>query len=70
MEGTAAWPRAGRQTHPVRVDEAVEDFTAFRIERHQMTNLLGHMLDLRDNSTVDDAASLVLAQALEARHHL
>jgi predicted nucleic acid-binding protein len=30
-----------------------------------MTDLLGHMLDLRDNFTVDDAAYLVLAQALE-----
>jgi predicted nucleic acid-binding protein len=31
-----------------------------------MTDLLGHMLGLRDNSTVHDAAYLVLAQALEA----
>jgi predicted nucleic acid-binding protein len=51
---------------PARVEEAVEDFTAFRIERHPMTGLLGHMLDLRDNVTVYDAAYLVLAQALEA----
>jgi predicted nucleic acid-binding protein len=50
----------------VRLDEAVEDFTAFRIERHQMTGLLGYLLDLRDNFTVYDAAYLVLAQALEA----
>ncbi len=56
----------GGRLDPVRVDEAVEDFTAFRIERHQMTDLLGHMLDLRDNFTVYDAAYLVLAQALEA----
>jgi predicted nucleic acid-binding protein len=51
---------------PGRLDEAVEDFTAFRIERHPMTDMLGHMLDLRDNLTVCDAAYLVLAQALEA----
>ena len=51
---------------PVRLEEAVEDFIAFRIERHPMTDLLGHMLDLRDNFTVYDAAYLVLAQALEA----
>ena len=51
---------------PGRLDEAVEDFTAFRIERHPMTGMLGHMLDLRDNFTVYDAAYLVLAQALEA----
>jgi predicted nucleic acid-binding protein len=52
---------------PVRLDEAVEDFVAFRIERHPMTDLLGHMLELRANFTVYDAAYLVLAQALEAR---
>lgn len=56
----------GGKLDPVRLDEAVEDFTAFRIERHQMTGLLGYMLDLRDNFTVCDAAYLVLAQALEA----
>ena len=56
----------GGKLDPVRVDEAVADFTAFRIERHQMTRFLGHMLDLRDNFTVYDAAYLVLAQALEA----
>jgi len=50
---------------PVRVEEAVEDFIAFQIERHPMTALLSHMLDLRDNFTVYDAAYLVLAQALE-----
>jgi predicted nucleic acid-binding protein len=56
----------GGKLDPVRLEEAVEDFTGFRIERHPMTDLLGHMLDLRDNFTVHDAAYLVLAQALEA----
>lgn len=56
----------GGKLDPVRLDEAVEDFTSFRIERHEMTGLLGYMLDLRDNFTVYDAAYLVLAQALEA----
>jgi predicted nucleic acid-binding protein len=56
----------GGKLDPVRLDEAVEDYTAFRVERHQMTDLLGHMLDLRDNFTVYDAAYLVLALALEA----
>jgi predicted nucleic acid-binding protein len=56
----------GRKLDPVRLEEAVEDFTAFRIERHPMTGLLGHMLDLRDNFTVYDAAYLVLAQALDS----
>jgi predicted nucleic acid-binding protein len=51
---------------PGRLDEAVEDFTAFGIERHPMTGMLGHVLDLQDNFTVCDAAYLVLAQALEA----
>jgi predicted nucleic acid-binding protein len=56
----------GGKLDPARLDEAVEDFVAFRIERHPMTGLLGHMLDLRDDVTVYDAAYLVLAQALEA----
>jgi predicted nucleic acid-binding protein len=55
----------GGKLDPVKLEEAVEDFIAFRIERHPMTNLLGHMLDLRDNFTVYDAAYLVLALALE-----
>ena len=56
----------GGKLDPVRLEEAVEDFIAFRIERDPMTDLLGHMLDLRGNFTVYDAAHLVLAQALEA----
>jgi predicted nucleic acid-binding protein len=56
----------GGKLDPVRLDEAVAEFAAFHIERHQMTDLLGHMLDLRDNFTVYDAAYLVLARALEA----
>jgi predicted nucleic acid-binding protein len=51
---------------PGRLDEAVEDFTAFRIERHPMTGMLGHMLDLRDNFTAFDAAYVVLARALDS----
>jgi predicted nucleic acid-binding protein len=54
----------GGKLDPARLDEALEDFTALRIERHQMTRLLGHLLDLRDNFTVYDAAYLLLAQAL------
>jgi predicted nucleic acid-binding protein len=56
----------GGKLDPVRLDQAVEDFSAFQIERHQMTSLLGHLLDLRENFTVYDAAYLVLAQSLEA----
>ena len=49
-----------------RLDEALDDFTALRIERHQMTELLDHVLELRDNFTAHDAAYVVLAMALEA----
>ena len=49
-----------------RCAEAIEDFAALHIERHQMTALLGHIMDLRNNFTVCDAAYVVLAQALDA----
>ncbi len=47
-----AGPRGGSKLDPVRPDEAVEDFIAFRIERHPMTGPLGHTLDPRDSFTV------------------
>jgi predicted nucleic acid-binding protein len=56
----------GGKLDPVRLEEAVEDFVAFRIERHPMTSLLGHVLDLRDNFAAYDAAYVVLAQALDS----
>ena len=56
----------GGKLDPARLEEAVEDFIAFRIERHPMTSLLGHVLDLRDNFTAYDAAYVVLAQALDS----
>jgi predicted nucleic acid-binding protein len=56
----------GGKLDPPRLDEAIEDFSALRIERHQMTGLLGHVLAIRDNFTVCDAAYVILAQALEA----
>lgn len=49
-----------------RLAEAVTDFAALRIERHQMTPLLGHMLAPRDNFTAYDAAYVVLAKGLDA----
>jgi predicted nucleic acid-binding protein len=49
-----------------RCTEAIEDFAALTIERHQMTSLLGHVLALMDNFTVYDAAYVVLSQALDA----
>lgn len=56
----------GGKLDQLRLDEAVEDFSALRIERHQMKELLGHVLDLRGDFTAYDAAYVVLAQALEA----
>jgi predicted nucleic acid-binding protein len=49
-----------------RIEEALEDFTALQIKRHQMTHLLGSILDLRENFTVYDAAYVVLALGLDA----
>jgi predicted nucleic acid-binding protein len=50
--------------NPARCAEAIEDFSGLLLERHEMTSLLGHILALRDNFTVYDAAYIVLAQAL------
>ena len=55
----------GSKLDQSRLDEAVEDFAGLRIERHQMTDALGHILDLRHNFTVYDATYVVLAQLLE-----
>lgn len=44
----------------------VEDFGAMRIERYQLSTMMGAVLDLRANYTVYDAAYVVLAQALAA----
>lgn len=49
-----------------RLEEAVDDFGSFGIERHQMTNAVGRMLDIRDNFGIYDAAYVVLALALDA----
>jgi predicted nucleic acid-binding protein len=49
-----------------RLEDAVEDFESFRVERYPMTNALGRILDLRQNFGVYDGAYIVLAQALDA----
>lgn len=49
-----------------RLDEALTDFAALRVERYPMTDQLGSMVALRNNFTVYDAAYVVLAQALRA----
>jgi predicted nucleic acid-binding protein len=56
----------GGKIDQLRVDEAIEDFAAFSIERYPMTNALSRILDLRDNLGVYDAAYVVLAEALQA----
>lgn len=57
--------RAGKLDR-TRLGEAVEDFAALSVERHQMTHMLDTVLALRDNFTVYDASYVVLAQALDA----
>lgn len=49
-----------------RLDEAISDFEDLDIERHPMTELLRHVLALRDNFTAYDAFYVVLAKALGA----
>ncbi|GAA3151505.1 type II toxin-antitoxin system VapC family toxin [Planomonospora alba] len=56
----------GKKLDERRLDEAVEDFGLLHIRRYQMTELLGHVLGLRENFTTYDAAYVVLAQALDA----
>lgn len=56
----------GGTVDQTRLDEAIEDFTAFSVERYDMTHMVGEVLDLRNNFTVYDAAYVVLAQALDA----
>ena len=50
-----------------RLLEAVADFSSLQIVRHQMTDLMAHILELRRNFTVYDASYVVLAQALDAQ---
>jgi predicted nucleic acid-binding protein len=56
----------GGKLNPARLNGAIEDFAALRIERHQMTHLLQHILRLRNNFTMYDACYVILAQALGA----
>lgn len=49
-----------------RMADAVEDFSALRIERYPLATMMRSVLDLKDNFTVYDAAYIVLAQALDA----
>jgi predicted nucleic acid-binding protein len=56
---------AGKLSEP-RLDEALTDFAAFRVEHYPMTDQLRSVVALRNNFTVYDAAYVVLAQALRA----
>lgn len=56
---------AGKLTH-LQLEDAVEDFSALRIERYPLSVMVRAVLDLRNNFTVYDAAYVVLAQALGA----
>ena len=56
----------GGKINQARLDRAVENFTAFKIERYPMSHQLGYILALRENFTAYDAAYVVLAKALEA----
>lgn len=49
-----------------RMADAVDDFSALRIERYSLAPMMRSVLDLRDNFTVYDAAYIVLAQVLES----
>jgi predicted nucleic acid-binding protein len=49
-----------------RMEEAADDFAALQLVRYQMTHWLRHLLELKDNFTVYDAAYVVLSQALGA----
>ena len=51
----------------LRLDEALTDFAALRVERYPMTDQLGSVVALRNNFTAYDAAYVVLAQALRAQ---
>jgi predicted nucleic acid-binding protein len=56
----------GKRLTAERVDVAVDDFAAMRVQRHTMSALLKPILALRDSFTAYDASYVVLAQALEA----
>ncbi len=47
-----------------RMNDAVDDFCALRIERYPLAMMMRNVLDLKDNYTVYDAAYIVLAEAL------
>lgn len=55
----------GRRLTGARVEDAIEDFGALRIERYPLSTMMGHVLDLRDNFTVYDASYVVLARMLQ-----
>lgn len=49
-----------------RMADAVDDFSALRIERYPLATMMRNVLALKDDFTVYDAAYIVLAEALDA----
>jgi predicted nucleic acid-binding protein len=49
-----------------RAEEALEDFSAIRIQRHRHRLYLARIWELHENLTAYDAAYVVLAEALQA----
>lgn len=58
--------RAGGALRRARAREALEDLSAFPIERYGHRSLLPRIWELRRNATAYDAAYLALAEALDA----
>jgi len=56
----------GGKLASTQLEDATEDFSALRIERYPLSTMMWAVLDLRENFTVNDAAYVVLAQALVA----
>jgi len=68
LEVASAWRRLSAAGHlpPRRVELALADLVALRLERVPHGPLLPRCWELRDNLTVYDAAYVALAEALEA----
>ena len=69
LEVASAWRRLAAAGHlpPRRVELALADLLALRLERVPHHPLLQRCWELRDNLTVYDAAYVVLAEALGTR---
>lgn len=68
LEVASAWRRLAAAGHlpPRRVELALADLLALRLERVPHGSLLRRCWELRDNLTIYDSAYVALAEALEA----